>query len=143
MTEYEHVDNPVDRTVENEGDAATLVSAFFKVASALQLSDADMTNFLGLGTRRRLGELKAATPSAIRALTDAQLTRVAYFVGIYEDLEKLFSPPNVLNWLKNEAVPQDGCTRPWGAEAPLSHMMHAEGGIHDVNSYVIGMMNGL
>ncbi|MCO6414104.1 MAG: hypothetical protein J5I92_15300 [Thiogranum sp.] len=138
------VDHPSEplANLPDEEEAAALVSIFFKIAAVLQLSEPAMIGLLRLGTQSSLGDLKNVTPDALRTLTDDQLTRLAYIVVLYGDLEQLFSITNVTNWLNNSAVPQDGYTRPWGSEAPLAHMINAEDGFRDVYDYVKGMLNG-
>lgn len=129
--------------VADDEEAAALVSSFFRIAAILQLSETDMAGLLGLPDHRRLDEIRKATPDGLQALTDEELTRLAFVILIYHDLEILFSKASIISWLKNSAVPQNGYNRPWGSEAPLAHMMHAEDGFRDVYSYVKGMLNGL
>lgn len=127
-----------------EKEAEALVEAFLKIAEIWSLSTDETRVLLGSPGRRRFYNLRKGVASTIHALSDDEIDRLVYTTGIFSALESLFSPENSLRWLRNTAAPQEGYTRPWGNEAPLTYMLHGKmEGLSDVYRYVNGLRTTL
>lgn len=125
-------------------EAAALTEAFFHIAEEWGLGADDTRALLGHPGKSRFYDLRKGLPRAVHALSEDELDRLAYITGIYYGLGILFSPENTLNWLRNPAKETDGFMRPWGATAPMKHML---GGkmehLIDVYRYVNGLRGNL
>ncbi len=101
--------------------------AFFRIAKLWKLSEEEQRGVLGVSSSARLKKLKD-DPDAI--LTEAELERVSYTLGIYKAIHTIFSnKTNVRHWLKAANKHFDGDTA-------LSRMMSGTKGAADVRSYL-------
>ena len=134
----------VTESFSHEKEAEALVEAFFKIAEIWRLSADETRVLLGSPGRTRFYNLRKGVTSTVHALSDDEMDRLAYTTGIFYAIESLFSPENSRLWLRNTATPQEGYTRPWGNEAPLTHMLHGKmEGLIDVYRYVNGLRGAL
>lgn len=133
-------DEPFSRAEE----AMALTKAFFHIVEEWQLSADEARILLGHPGKSRFYDLRKLLPRAVHALSDDEMDRLAYLTGIYYGLGILFSPENTLNWLRNTAQRSDGYQRPWGMEAPLSHILTGKmADLIDVYRYVNGMRGSI
>lgn len=134
----------LEESFSREEEAEALVKAVFQIAEQWNLTVDETRTLLGSPGRSRFYDLRKGSPSAVRGISEDEMDRLTYVTGIYYALGILFSENNSLLWLRNPAQPQDGHTRPWGSEAPLTHMLHGKiEGLIDVYRYVNGLRGGL
>ncbi len=127
-----------------EEQAAALVKAFFHLTKEWGLGTDEARALLGFPGKSRFYDLRNGLQRAVSALSEDEMDRLAYLAGIYAGLGILFSPENTLNWLRNPAVEVEGFTRPWGATAPLAHMLSGKmEQLIDVYRYVNGLRGAL
>lgn len=127
-----------------EEQATALVKAFFNITKEWGLGTEEARALLGFPGKSRFYDLRNGMQRAVGSLSEDEMDRLAYISGIYYGLGILFSQENTLNWLRNQAVEVDGFTRPWGAAAPLSHMLSGKmEQLIDVYRYVNGLRGAL
>lgn len=123
-----------------EEQARALLKAYFRIAEEWSLSPNQARILLGNPGKSRFYDLRKGVRRAMLAVSDDEFDRLAYITGIYYGLELMFSPENARNWLCNTPDPKPGYNRPWGAVAPLAHMLNGKmESLIDVYRYVNGM----
>jgi hypothetical protein len=113
--------------------AAAGKKAFFRIARKWRLSEEETRSVLGVASSARLLKLR---DDADAVLTEAELERVSYTLGIYKAIHTLFSTDdNVRRWLRADNKGFDG-------ESALSRMMSGTKGIADVRAYLDAWVYG-
>ncbi|OIO06807.1 MAG: hypothetical protein AUJ52_11595 [Elusimicrobia bacterium CG1_02_63_36] len=101
--------------------------AFFRMAKIWKLTREETRAVLGVSTEERLAALER-DPDAV--LTEAELERISYTLGIYKALHTLISgDDNARRWLR---APNKG----FGGVSALSLMTGGGDGLAEVRSYL-------
>ncbi len=90
--------------------------AFFAIAREWGLNREQQRRLLGNPGRSRFYAMVRAQRGA---LSDDELDRLSYIVGIYTALNILYNPENTLRWLRHPG----GSDMPWGEMSPLEYML--------------------
>ena len=106
---------------DRETLARAALKAFFGVVAEWGLSAEEARTLLGRPGRSRFYDLKRLKPSAVRSLSEDELDRLAYLVGIYADLNVLYAPESHGDWLRNPSRLEMG--QPWGKGSPLEYLL--------------------
>lgn len=133
-----------DETFSRDEEASALIKAYFHIVEEWGLSADEARTLLGHPGKSRFYDLRKGLARAVHALSDDEMDRLAYITGIYYGLGILFSIENALNWLRNPAKESGGFMRPWGAGAPMSHILSGKmEHLIDVYRYVNGLRGNL
>lgn len=114
--------------------AAAGKKAFFRIAKIWRLTEKEERELLGVSSSARLKKLQE-NPAAL--LTEAELERVSYTLGIYKAIHTLFSQDdNIRRWLRAGNKGFEG-------ESALSRMTsRSTKGIADVRAYLDAWLYG-
>lgn len=125
------LDEDGDISQEELNEAA--LSAFFQIASEWKLNNDNQRLLLGNPGRSRFFEMKKNSPPK---LSDDELDRLAYIIGIYSVLNVLYSEENCTQWLANPSKP----TSIWRGQSPMEYMLTGKMiALADVYRYLNGL----
>ena len=108
--------------------------AVFRIADKWQLSEEELLGVLGVSSPARLKKLRE---NADESLTEAEMERVSYTLGIYKAIHTLFSnDTNVRRWLR-------AANKGFNGDSALNKMMsRGPKGIADVRAYLDAWVYG-
>jgi len=92
------------------------LTAFFAIAREWGLNREQQRRLLGSPGRSRFYSMVREHKGA---LSNDELDRLSYIVGIYAALNILYNPENTLRWLRHPGEPD----APWGGMSPLEYML--------------------
>lgn len=109
------------------------LNAFFQITSEWSLNTDKQRLLLGNPGRSRYFELKKNNHAK---LSDDELDRLAYIIGIYTVLNVLYNEENCHQWLNNPSKP----TSIWKGQSPMEYMLTGKlVALADVYRYLNGL----
>ncbi|MCB1858601.1 MAG: DUF2384 domain-containing protein [Gammaproteobacteria bacterium] len=131
-----YLESPPDEAVSREESARAGLKAFFAITDEWGLNTEQQRRLLGNPGRSRFFQLKSGKRTGV---SDDELDRLAYVIGIYAALNILYNPENCLRWLGNPSKADSL----WRGQSPLTYML--DGGMAalvDVYRYLNGLRGG-
>ncbi len=126
-------ENPDNSTVSKHDMAEAGLLAYFSIAGEWGINTSEQRTLLGNPGRSRFFELKAGKTYSV---SDDELDRLAYVLGIYSALNILYSPENAILWLKNSSEPGSI----WRGQSPLAYLLTGKMmALIDVYRYLNGL----